>query len=247
MEQRKIVEMTNLEIDCKIGKDRHFIAADRKNKWRIKLGLFAVIGSAIISSGIGSSFLDLLGSSFHKLLLLTIQVDDKNDFFWKLISNFLSHILPLLVGISTSIIGFLGLEKQTTQHRIVGNAYIEIARKTRALINSIDTSNFNEKIVEYNVLLEKYLEVNKDGESCPTNNKDSYKAMKMNSSKRNAIKSKISEFENAQLNIKPKPYVKKTSINSLLSNGVKKIMARILLSIHIISPVQYRKYLSQLI
>lgn len=62
MNEKKIIEIANLENDCKIGKDRHFIAADRKNKWRIYLGLFAVVGSAVISSGIGKSILELLNS-----------------------------------------------------------------------------------------------------------------------------------------------------------------------------------------
>ncbi|EHG8284488.1 SLATT domain-containing protein, partial [Klebsiella oxytoca] len=114
MNEKKIIEIANLENDCKIGKDRHFIAADRKNKWRIYLGLFAVVGSAIISSGIGKSILSLLDA----------YIKSENWAFW---DATLSHILPLLVGISTAIIGFLGLEKQTAQHRYVGNAYIEIS------------------------------------------------------------------------------------------------------------------------
>ena len=41
-----MLEIANLELDAKIGKDRHFIASDRKNLYRIILGLISVIGTA---------------------------------------------------------------------------------------------------------------------------------------------------------------------------------------------------------
>ena len=134
MDKKKRIEIANLEIDCKIGKDRHFIAADRKNKLRIGLGISDVIGSAIIASGIGETFLKFLGAFLS-------QENNKSSLFLE----FLGHILPLLVGISTAIIGFLGLEKQTAQHRFVGNSYIEIARKSRSILNSINENNSVEK------------------------------------------------------------------------------------------------------
>lgn len=49
---KRIIEIANLEIDSKISKDRHFIAAHRKNVLRLILGIIAVIGSAFIASGI---------------------------------------------------------------------------------------------------------------------------------------------------------------------------------------------------
>ncbi|WP_052234651.1 SLATT domain-containing protein [Pectobacterium brasiliense] len=234
MDEKKIIEIINLEIDCKIGKDRHFIAADRKNRWRIELGLFAVIGSAIISSGIGNSVLSLIGS----------YIEDKK--IWDLWASFFSHVLPLLVGISTSIIGFLGLEKQTAQHRYVGNAYIEIARKTRALFNTLTDDNYETKIKEYDYLLEKYMEINKDGESCPTNSKDSKKAMEMNKRKRNAIKKKISDFESQELNLSFAPEKRKITIAKLASDGFRKIIVKLLVKFSFISLSQYRGYIKSL-
>lgn len=185
--------MANLEIDCKIGKDRHFIAADRKNRYRIYLGLFAVIGSAIIASGIGASILSLIGGYFS----------DQQK--WKLWEGVFVHVLPLLVGISTAILGFLGLEKQTAQHRYVGNSYIEIARKTRSIINSISGSDSPEQEKKFELLLNEYLEVNKEGESCPTNDRDSKKAMSMNSRRRSSIKKKVEEYDLELLGISPSP------------------------------------------
>ncbi|EPO7804776.1 SLATT domain-containing protein [Enterobacter hormaechei] len=234
MNEKKIIEIANLENDCKIGKDRHFIAADRKNKWRIYLGLFAVVGSAIISSGIGKSILSLLDA----------YIKSENWAFW---DATLSHILPLLVGISTAIIGFLGLEKQTAQHRYVGNAYIEISRKARSILNEINKLNFDEKIKEYEPLLEKYLEINKEGESCPTNNKDSFKAMNMNANRRNAIKGKITELEKDIINFTPKRKCKRTKLSKILSNSIKIKIAHILFSLNIIRKSDYLRYVKSLI
>lgn len=234
MNEKKIIEIANLENDCKIGKDRHFIAADRKNKWRIYLGLFAVVGSAIISSGIGKSILSLLDA----------YIKSENWAFW---DATLSHILPLLVGISTAIIGFLGLEKQTAQHRYVGNAYIEISRKARSILNEINKVNFDQKIKEYEPLLEKYLEINKEGESCPTNSKDSFKAMNMNANRRNAIKGKITELEKDIINFTPKKKCKKMKLSKVLSNSIKIKIAYLLFSLNIIRKSDYLRYVKSLI
>lgn len=229
--------MANLEIDCKIGKDRHFIAADRKNRLRVFLGLFAVIGSAAISSGIYENAINLIGSYVS------------GSSHWTSWKDMLIRILPLLVGISTAVIGFLGLEKQTSQHRYVGNAYIEVARKTRSLLNSINEENYQKTLDEYNTLLHKYLEVNKEGESSPTNDNDSFKAMKMNKFKRDAIKNKISEFERNSLNIEMKKEIKSVKSPNLLSLLYKKTRINIagtLNYLNLIRGSDYRKYLKSL-
>jgi hypothetical protein len=231
MDKKKLIEIANLEIDCKIGKDRHFIAADRKNKLRIVLGIFAVIGSAVIASGIGETLLKFFGEFLPQGNKATLFL------------QFFGHILPLLVGISTAIIGFLGLEKQTAQHRFVGNAYIEIARKSRSILNSINENNSVEKEAEYSLLMEKYLEINKEGEGCPTNDKDSKKAMSMNSRKREAIKSKIAEFEKETLDLTEKRYVQKPSARKLIFLALKLKIVSFFAFVKLIRKSDYRKYL----
>lgn len=234
MDKKKIIEIASLEIDCKIGKDRHFIAADRKNKLRIALGLFSVIGSAIISSGVGASTSKL------------VSVYAGENIHWSDWAAVFGHVLPLLVGISTAVIGFLGLEKQTAQHRFVGNAYIEVARKARSILNSINDINYAEKIVEYEALLERYLEINKEGETSPTNDKDSKKAMGMNAAKRSAIKAKISEFEKVDLDIKERPFVKKVLLRSVLLRTMRVRMAGFFACVGLLRKSDYREYLKKL-
>ena len=228
---KKLLEIANLEVDCKIGKARHLIAADRKNKWRIYLGLFAVIGSAFISSGIGQAVLELgrayLGQDVH------------HD-AW---ARTLKHILPLLAGISIAVIGFLGLEKQTTQHRAVGNAYIEIARKARSILNSTDARNCATKLAEYGRLVERYLEVNKEGESCPTNDQDSQKALGRNSNRRSAIKQRIDDNEKAHLGIAGRRVAPRPSLGKLVSRAIRIRVATICTMLGLVRKSDYRKYL----
>jgi len=231
---KQLLEIANLEVDCRIGKARHLIAADRKNKWRIYLGLFAVVGSAVISSGIGQGSL-LLGELYIGKGLLFDA--------W---TGTLKHILPLLVGISTAVIGFLGLEKQTTQHRAVGNAYIEIARKARSILNCIDTQNCTAKLAEYERLLARYLEVNKEGESCPTNDRDSQKALDMNADRRSALKRKVTDNENAQLGIAERRSVRLSSMRGMVARAIRTRVAGMLTLLGLIRKSDYRRYLKNL-
>lgn len=185
---RKRLEIATLELDCKIGKDKHFNAAQRKDFLRKCFGLYAVIGSAIISSNIGkdlSPFLHQCPINFS---------DDLTKVF--------ASILSTSVGIATAIISFLGWEKQTTQHKLVGNSYIEIARRARAILNSINEKNFNEKEIEYQDLLKRYSHINKESESCPTNNHDITEANINNRERRKKIKEKEKEVDEKILAIK---------------------------------------------
>jgi len=232
----KLVEIANLEVDCKIGKDRHFIAADRKNRWRIILGMFSVIGSAIMASESGPALSKLIQSYFS---------DDKHVAG---LLGFLGTLLPLLVGISTAIIGFLGLEKQTAQHRFVGNSYIEIARKARSLINDINanTATSADYLGRYEKLLTHYLEVNKEGEGYPTNKKDSDKAMQMNEKRRSAVKAKLMEFDAATLGLKEKQSLPKLNLRTAIARGTKLKFAAIFFKIGIIRKSDYKKILTSL-
>lgn len=176
--KKRLIEIATLEIDAKIGKDRHFIAARQKNALRIFLGLLAVIGSAFIASGIIEYIVDIL------------IIPD-----WAKVAN---RIVPLIVGISTAMLSFLGLEKEITQHRSIGNRYIEVARKARQLLNSITKDvQFSEIEQKYSSLLDLYLVINQDGESCPTSEKHSKKALKQNENKRKKFKELANKMDDS--------------------------------------------------
>jgi hypothetical protein len=221
-----LLEIANLEVDSKIGKDRHFIAADRKNIRRIILGLFSVVGTAIIAS-------KAIKEVFHSIPLLS----GYEDLFISLIS--------LSVGISTAILGFLGLETQVTQHRLVGNMYIDVSRKARRLINRLHEGEDTEKVKEkFQEILTEYLSINKEGESCPTSKKDSKKSLYLNDSSRKKIKNEIKRQDDEAMSLSsPKA---KTSLLKLASNGVKVRAAKVLCCLRIIDKEDRDKYINEI-
>lgn len=228
MEKNKylLLELANLEVDSKIGKDRHFIAADRKNGARIKLGLFSVVGTAIIASkAIKEVFQAVPSMSVYEALFVSI--------------------VSLLVGVSTAVLGFLGLEKQVSQHRLVGNMYIEVARKSRRLINRLQEGEGVDEIkAEFNNILADYLNINKEGESCPTSKKDSIKSLNQNKTSRERIKGEMKKQDEVALSL---PRVqRRMTLRELIGRGIKIRLAKLTFKVKIISKEDLEGYLEQL-
>lgn len=224
-EQLKKLEVANLEVDSKIGKDRHFIAADRKNLYKTLLGLTSVIGTALIASAAFKEALPFIDSS---------------DAHQKLAFSALS----VLVSLSTAVLGFFGLEKQVSQHRIVGNRYIEVARKARRLLNKmvegLDGEEFEK---QFNSLLLEYMEVNREGESCPTSNKDSKKSINLNSTARSKIKAQIKKSDNEALGISSIP--SRQSLMNLTADSIRLKLAWLLNKMYVLSDTHYDLYVKQ--
>jgi len=221
-----LLEIANLEVDSKIGKDRHFIAADRKNNSRIKLGLFSVVGTAIIASkAIKDVFQAVPSISGYESLFISV--------------------VALLVGVSTAILGFLGLEKQVTQHRLVGNMYIEVARKARRLISRLQEGEAVDEIKpEFNLILADYLSINKEGESCPTSKKDSIKSLEQNKNSRSKIKGEIKKQDEAALQLSSP--ATKLSLYALVKGGIKIRLAEFCHYVGVIKKVDLDVYIKQI-
>lgn len=221
-----ILELANLELDSKIGKDRHFIAADRKNNRRIVLGLFSVIGTAVIAS-----------KAIKDVFQAVPQISEYETIFISVVS--------LLVGVSTAILGFLGLEKQVAQHRFVGNMYIEVARKARALISRLQEGESSETIrSELNNIMGVYLNVNKEGESCPTSKKDSIKSLAQNSGSRQKIKNEIKRQDDILMALRV--HAKSPTLNRMVCDGVKIKIARFLCFVCLIEKSDRDAYVESL-
>ncbi len=173
-----MLEIANLELDSKIGKDRHFIAADRKDNYRIILGIISVIGTAIIASQAIKDTFSTFGFTerYHPLIV---------------------SIISLIVSICTSILGFLGLERQVAQHRFIGNMYIDIAKKAENLFYRLaelerdNDTKINKINHKFRKLQNLYLKINKEGESCPTSKKDSERSFKQNDEFHQKVKNSI--------------------------------------------------------
>lgn len=202
----KLLEAATLEVNCKIGKDRHFIAASRKDWWKIRLGLIAVVGTALISSS--------LGTALRKILSVHIP----NDYV-----DLLAAAAPVFVGICTATVGFLGLEKQAAQHKIIGNAYVEIERKVRSLINSApkDEPLSDEWLKTLEALVDRYLAVNTEGEACPTAEVDGERAIEKNSKRHMALKEKVREFDIAVLGVRDPQTRSLPSIRAALWRSIR--------------------------
>ncbi len=224
--QNLFLEIANLEIDAKIGKDRHFSAATRKNNLRIALGLFSVSGTAIIAS---KAIKDLFSA-------------------FPLISPYetiLISVISLLVGLSTAVLGFLGLEKQVEQHRRAGNLYIEIARKSRRLINKLrDTQDKEAVTTDLDKLLSEYISINKETESCPTSPKDSISSIEQNAQSRKIIKDKIKEIDKSIIGEPTKKAP--LSLKKLIIKKIKITIANAALKAKLLKPEDLDKYINSL-
>jgi hypothetical protein len=217
----KLLELANLEVDAKVGRDRHFIAANRKEFKKNFFGLISVIGTALIAS---NAFTELLSDSHYKTLYVSV--------------------ISLLVGLSTATLGFLGLEKQIVHHRMVGNLYVEVARKTRHLINKV-AANSDEKTIEdeFKKLLIDYFNVNHESESCPTSKSDLDKSIGLNRSKRDSIKSQINKSDDEILGIVEQSL--HYSLCHLIANNIKKKVAALFRKIGLLSQKDYELYIKQ--
>lgn len=204
--QAKLLEAATLEVNCKIGKDRHFIAASRKDWWKIRLGLVAVVGTALISSS--------LGAALREIMVLHMPSEYANLF---------AAAAPVFVGICTATVGFLGLEKQAAQHKFIGNAYVEIERKVRSLINSASEGQAvtDEWLKGLSTLSERYLAVNTEGEACPTAEVDGKKALENNSKRHRALKEKVREFDIAILGVKDPQTKFSLTVRAALWKGIR--------------------------
>lgn len=208
--QAKLLEAATLEVNCKIGKDRHFIAASRKDWWKIRLGLIAVVGTALISSS--------LGAALRKVLAMHVQ----NEYI-----NLLAAVAPVFVGICTATVGFLGLEKQAAQHKFIGNAYVEIERKVRSLINCAPQGQplTTDWLKDLNTLVERYLAVNTEGEACPTAEVDGKRAIENNSKRHRALKEKVREFDIEILGVRDPQTKFQLHVRTALWRGIRFRMA----------------------
>lgn len=223
--QLRLLEIANLEVDSKIGKDRHFIAADRKNFSKNILGLASVIGAALIAS-----------AAFREALPLIGLGDPQQKLAFS--------VLSVLVSLSTAVLGFFGLEKQVAQHRVVGNRYIEVARKSRNLINEmVDHGSGPEHGERFKELLNEYLEVNREGESCPTSARDSKRSMRLNAEARQKIKAQIKHRENDALGTNGE--TPKLSLRCMIQDSLRVKLAWILNKLYIISDQHYATYIKQ--
>lgn len=168
-----LVQIQEIQCDSKIGKSRHFIAADRKEKSTKRLGIALIILGVFI----GSTIIKFLGNEETQKIILAL-------------SGFLSASLAAFQT-------FFNFSKDVENHRKIGNLYLDIARDCDNLL-----SKFRDKFIDKNEcqnqfekLLERYKKANKEEEICPNSDRDYNKAYKRN--KKN--KERLRELKNTTI------------------------------------------------
>jgi hypothetical protein len=161
-----LIQLQELHCDSKIGKSRHFIAADRKVLYNKLVGLTIILINVLIGS----------------TLITTIKDDS-------LKSTFIS-IAAFIAASFAAIQTFFNYSKDIENHRKIGNLYLEIVRDSDNII-----SKYKDKFIdkdscqkEYERLLEKYKNINKEEEICPNSNRDYRKAYKKNKDAKDRIR-----------------------------------------------------------
>lgn len=161
-----LVQLQEIQCDSKIGKSRHFIAADRKAKYHKRLG-FVVI---IIGVCIGSSVTKLVQDVELQKTILTL--------------------LGFLAACLSAIQTFFNFSKEIENHRKTGNLYLEIARDCDNIISKFK-DGFIDSIEcqkQFDEILERYKNANKEEEVCPNSDRDYKKAYKRNKASKERLR-----------------------------------------------------------
>lgn len=154
-----LVQIQEIQCDSKIGKSRHFIAADRKEKLSKRLGIAIIVIGIFIGS---TTLIKFLGNEDTQKVILAI-------------SGFLSASLAAFQT-------FFNFSKDVENHRKTGNLYLDIARDCDNLLSKFRDEFINRKECQnqFEKLLDRYKKANKEEEICPNSDRDYNKAYKKN-------------------------------------------------------------------
>lgn len=144
-------EYLDLLKDAKIGKRKHFHAAQRKQTWHGRLGVSALVFTSL--AAIVSAIREYLPETLVGLLGMALPA-----------------LAAVLVGLQT----FLRLEKMIEGHRAIANEYLRLHRDGKAsfarrLDGRMSIEELDALFEEYRVA---YHKLNKDSEAFATNRDD---------------------------------------------------------------------------
>lgn len=148
-------ELEELRVDARMGKDKHFAAANRTKSLNVLFGLPVVLVNL------------LLGSLFFTALLVAE------------VRNTVGPVLAFFAAALGAVHTFFNFHRSTEAHRAVGNRYIDVSRRCRTLIRGHQDGLIERGEVwdQLNELQETYSEINKEAEAFPTNSRDFRKAI----------------------------------------------------------------------
>jgi hypothetical protein len=107
-------EFLDLLKDAKIGKHKHFHAAQRKQNWHMRLGITALLLTSF------ASFISAISDALHDSVLGQTVVSVSG------------MALPAAAAVFVGLQTFLRLEKMIEGHRTIANGYLELHRDGKA-------------------------------------------------------------------------------------------------------------------
>jgi hypothetical protein len=145
-----IRELEELRIDARLGKDKHFSAAERTKNFNVIFGLPVIVINVLLGS---IFFTELMSEGIRETF---------------------GPILAFLAAALGAIHTFFNFHKSMEGHRAVGNRYIEVSRKCRTLIRGFYDGHVSrpELWKELNKLLAAYNGINAEAEAFPTSRRD---------------------------------------------------------------------------
>ncbi len=153
-----IVQIQEIQCDSKIGKSRHFFAADRKAQYQKFLGISVIVIGIVI------------GSTVVNLIVIETA------------RNIAFAFLGLLSAGLSAFQTFFSFSKDIENHRRTGNLYLDIARDCDNLLSQHNDGLVDSKQCQemFNSLLSEYKNVTRKEEVCPTSDGDFNRAHKRN-------------------------------------------------------------------
>lgn len=157
MMDNTITLIKQIRFDAALGKKKHFNAADRKEKYNHRISLSIAIISLSASS------------------ILFYSVIQIKSFY----GDIVSFALVLLTMILSWVQIYFNWQKQAFEHKRVANKYLELFKTCAKTLSYIKDNLIREEdlIKKVEFLSNAISEINKDADTCPTNNND-YKLAK---------------------------------------------------------------------
>jgi len=157
-----IKALTELHLDAKLSKHRHFAAADRKLRYHYLVGVPAIVVNVFVGT------------------ILAFFMKDPAAHSWPWVPP-LSSVFSFAAATLAALQTFFNFHKSAEGHRTAGNRYLEISRRSRGLVARHADVPFpaDQLWKEHEKLLAHYLKVCQEAEAFATAPADFQMALRM--------------------------------------------------------------------
>lgn len=170
-----LAELDELGDNARLGKDKHFFAAERMKHLNIAFGLPVILINV------------LLGSVFFSSVL--------NEEVKEIVGPALAFLAGTLVAIHT----FFNFHKSMEGHRNIGNCYIEIMRRCKIVEKGFRDQKVSDEELwgRLQELTDEYHKINRNAETYPPSKSDYKKALAKREARRKTLEESLNIDETA--------------------------------------------------